>query len=107
MIEVLRTVNGLWKRLSLYFSILCIFRQLLLFFFWWLVIIIFLFFLSLLVRWLFLYISYVLGGAFIKKKKYGRIKQVVTWAVVKCVPSWLLTQTVIGCPNGNEGWFSV
>jgi hypothetical protein len=33
MIEVLRTVNGLWKRLSLYFSILCIFRQLLLFFF--------------------------------------------------------------------------
>ena len=47
------------RDLSLYFSILGIFGQLLMFFLWWLLIINFMFFLSLLVRWFLLYTSCV------------------------------------------------
>jgi hypothetical protein len=34
MIEVLRIVRGFWRRLSLYFSVPCISRQLVLFLLW-------------------------------------------------------------------------
>jgi hypothetical protein len=42
MTKVLRTREGFWRRLRLYFSMICIFRHLVLFLLWRLVIMIFL-----------------------------------------------------------------
>jgi predicted membrane protein len=69
MIEVLRTVRGLWRGSSIYF-LNPVFRHMLLFLLWGLVFINLLFFLLLLVRWLLLYPPiYIYIYIFFFKKK--------------------------------------